>query len=406
MMIHKMATTRKPLRVLVTDDGYKSTLGIVCCLGKKGISVSVMADSPVALASYSRYCSGKFLVPPAGDEAFLPAVKDIVRRGHFDLLMPVGYTAHVALTRHKAELAPYTRMETADFEKIRRAADKRAMHELAKEVGVPTPRTLAPASYKEAVQDSTELRFPVVIKAPRETLCDVVRYARDRRELLTLYGRICESADGEGPLPLIQEFIPGFGCGFFALYQDGVCKQTFMHRRIREVPPSGGVSCCAESYYNERLLDYGKRLLDRLEWHGVAMVEFRYDERDRDYKLLEVNPKFWGSLDLALEAGVEFPYYLCQMARGQQLEYSEDYKRHLRYHWLLTDVQHVLMGPSSFGAFVADLLRPSVKSNISWSDFKPNLLEPLTRMTSVIRRLWRKNHRAYKGFPGFRTSKP
>ncbi len=205
---------------------------------------------------------------------------------------------------------------------------------------------------------------------------------------------------------MIQEFIPGFGCGFFAVYQDGTCKQTFMHRRIREVPPSGGVSCCAESYYDQRLMEYGKRLLDRLEWHGVAMVEFRYDERDQDYKLMEVNPKFWGSLDLALEAGVEFPYYLCQMARGRQLEYSEDYNRHLRYHWLLNDLQHVLMRPASFGAVVADSLRPSVKSNISWADLRPNLLEPFTRVANLSRRLWRKNHRSYKGLPGFRTSKP
>ena len=394
------------MRVLVTDDGYKSALGIVRCLGKKGITVSVLADSPVALASYSRYCSERFLVPPADDEAFLPAVKDILRRGRFDLLMPVGYLAHVALTRHKAELAPFARMETADFEKIRRAADKRAIHELAKEVGVPTPRTLAPTSYKEAAESSADLRFPVVVKAPRETLCGVVRYAPNRCELLTLYGRICQSADGEGPLPLIQEFIPGFGCGFFAVYQDGTCKQTFMHRRIREVPPSGGVSCCAESYYDQRLMEYGKRLLDRLEWHGVAMVEFRYDERDQDYKLMEVNPKFWGSLDLALEAGVEFPYYLCQMAQGQQLEYSEDYNRHLRYHWPLTDLQHVLMRPASLGAFVADLFRPSVKSNISWVDLRPNLLEPFTRVANVSRRLRSKNHRSYEGLPGFRTSKP
>lgn len=406
MIIHRIGMTRKPLRVLVTDDGYKATLGIVRCLGKKGISVSVLADSPARLASYSRYCSGKFLVPPAGDEAFLPAVKEIVRRVHFDLLIPVGYTLQIALTRHKAELAPFTRMETADFEQIRRASDKRAMLELAKEVGVPTPQTLAPTSYEEAVQDSAELRFPVVIKAPRETPDDVVRYARDRHELLSLYRRICEGADGERSLPLIQEFIPGFGCGFFALYQDGVCKQTFMHRRVREVPPSGGVSCCAESYYDQRLMDYGKRLLDKLEWHGVAMVEFHYDERDREYKLMEVNPKFWGSLDLALEAGVEFPYYLCQMARGQQLEYSEDYNRHLRYQWPLIDLQHVLMRPASFGAFVADLLRPSVKSNISWVDFRPNLLEPFTRVSTVVGRLWRKNRRPVKGFPGFGISKP
>ena len=135
-------------------------------------------------------------------------------------------------------------------------------------------------------------------------------------------------------------------------------------------------------------------MLDKLEWHGVAMVEFRYDTGDNDYKLVEINPKFWGSLDLALSAGVDFPYYLCQMAQGQTIEYSEDYNRKIRFHWPLLEAMHTLKRPASIGAVAADSLNPRVRSNISFSDFMPNLFEPAERLQAQLRRRIQKNRQS------------
>jgi predicted ATP-grasp superfamily ATP-dependent carboligase len=375
------------LHVLVTDDSYYSTLGIVRSLGSKGIRVSVLADAPVALASRSRYCSGRYLVPSPSEDAYIPAVVDILRRVHFDLIIPVGYAPTVALAEHKAELNWLTKLEVADYEKIRAAADKFYTQELATSLGVPAPRTVAPASLDDVARCSAELEYPVVIKKPCEMPGVPIYYARNRSELLSLYPTICGWRSGyKNSLPLLQEYIPGYGCGFFALYQHGVCKRIFMHRRVRETPPRGGVSCCAASNYDPKLKEYGTRLLDRLQWHGVAMVEFRYDVRDNDYKLMEINPKFWGSLDLSLTAGVDFPYYLCQMAQGQTLEYSEEYNRNLRYHWPLLEMQHLLQRPLSLGAVLSDALNPRVKSNISLRDIWPNLLEPFSRVRTRARR--------------------
>ncbi len=154
-----------------------------------------------------------------------------------------------------------------------------------------------------------------------------------------------------------------------------------MHRRIRENPPTGGASSCAASFYDGKLKEYGTRLLDLLGWHGVAMVEFRYDARSGTYKLMEINPKFWGSLDLALAAGVDFPHCLCRMAQGHALDYCEEYDRELRYHWPLSgEIQHVWKRPTSFGAVLADLFDPRVKSNIWLRDIRPNLQEVFSRV--------------------------
>jgi len=376
------------LHVLVTDDSYYSTLGIVRSLGSKGIRVSVLADAPVALASRSRYCSGRYLVPSPSEDSYIPAVIDILRRVHFDLIIPVGYAPTAALAQHKAELNWLTKLEVADYEKIRAAADKFYTQELATSVGVPAPRTVAPATLDDVGRHAAELQYPVVIKKPSEMPGIPIDYARNEAELISLYRIICERRESyKNNLPLIQEYIPGYGCGFFALYQHGVCKRIFMHRRVRETPPRGGISCCAASNYDPKLKEYGTRLLDRLQWHGVAMVEFRYDVRDNDYKLMEINPKFWGSLDLSLTAGADFPYYLCQMAQGETLDYSEEYDQNLRYQWPLLEMQHLLKRPLSLGAVLSDALNPRVKSNISLRDIWPNLLEPFSRARSRVRRL-------------------
>jgi predicted ATP-grasp superfamily ATP-dependent carboligase len=374
------------LHILVTDDSYKATLGIVRSLGSKGIKVSVLADSPVTFASKSRYCSARYLVSPPGNQAFIKNLKELLRRMRFDLVIPVGYVMTSTMARYKRELISLTQMEISDYSCIQYAADKAYVCNKAMMAGVPVPDTIAPQSLEEALDRASEIKFPVVIKARTETPGESVYYANTKADLLKFYKEIyTHHSESRFPLPLIQEFIPGFGVGFFALYQQGVCKRIFMHRRIREVPPSGGESCCAESFFDAKLKEYGKRLLDQFHWHGVAMVEFRYDERDGEYKLMEINPKFWGSLDLALACGVDFPYYLCQLAQGQDLIYSEEYIRHLRYHWPLTEAQHLAKKPSSLLPVLADSLKPSVKSNLWLSDFKPNFLEPFSRIYARLR---------------------
>ncbi|TAM82215.1 MAG: carboxylate--amine ligase [Acidobacteria bacterium] len=376
------------MHVLVTDDSYPQSLGIVRSLGKKGIRISVLADKPTRLASYSRYCSARYEVPAPYEGSFSPAVIDLIRRFHFDLIIPVGYDPTLALAQHKNEINSLSRLEIVDAETIRLAADKRYVNELAQKVGVPAPRTVSPESPDEVLSLSRDLKFPVVIKAAIEPLVKKgVQYARTPQELLEQYEVLWErSRQSRTRPPIVQEYIPGFGCGFFALYQKGVCKRIFMHRRVREVPPAGGISCCAESYYDQKLKEYGTLLLNQLGWHGVAMVEFRYDTGDHDYKLVEINPKFWGSLDLALAAGVDFPYYLCQLAQGQTIEYSERYNRKIRFHWPLLETLHISKRPASIGAVLSDTFNPRVRSNLSFADFMPNFFEPAERVQSQISR--------------------
>jgi predicted ATP-grasp superfamily ATP-dependent carboligase len=137
---------------------------------------------------------------------------------------------------------------------------------------------------------------------------------------------------------LLQERIQGPGEGFFALYAHGKPVAFFAHRRLREKPPSGGVSVLRESA--EIASDtraYGTALLDALQWHGVAMVEFKRDAISGRLYLMEINARFWGSLQLAIDAGVDFPLLLAKIAAGETPA-PVQHRVGVRSRWLLGDL--------------------------------------------------------------------
>lgn len=364
-------------QVLVTDEHYKHSLGMIRHLGRQGVLVSVVAGSKGSLACRSRFCREVILAQDSRPETLVATILKAVRERHFDLIIPVSYSMTLALAQRKDELLPYTRLEVAPEQCVAKAADKLQMTVLSQRLGVPAPWTV---SCSESNELAPGLRFPVIVKPKRETPGrPPIRYARSGAELRVILEETSSSA-GNGALAdlIIQEYIPGRGCGLFATYQRGVCKRVFMHRRIREYPASGGVSSCAESFYDSKLAVHGQRLLDELNWHGVAMVEFRRDSRDGEYKLMEINPKFWGSLDLALAAGADFPGDLCKMALGQTLIFSDHYERNLRFHWPFSgqgELFHLWTRPQSIFAVAFDHLNPRVKSNVWLDDFKPHVHE-------------------------------
>jgi predicted ATP-grasp superfamily ATP-dependent carboligase len=131
--------------------------------------------------------------------------------------------------------------------------------------------------------------------------------------------------------------------GLFACYDRGYPVALFSHKRLREKPPSGGVSVLCESApLNPDAVEYASRLLGKLEWHGVAMVEFKQDDRDGTLKLMEINGRFWGSLQLAIDAGVDFPAIAVSIAAGAHPEPVTSYPLGIRNRWFLGDLDVLL----------------------------------------------------------------
>ncbi|MGH9600392.1 MAG: ATP-grasp domain-containing protein, partial [Terracidiphilus sp.] len=142
---------------------------------------------------------------------------------------------------------------------------------------------------------------------------------------------------------LLQERIEGPGTGIFLLRWDGRVIAEFAHERVREKPPSGGVSVCCVSVRPDReLVAQAESLLAALDWQGPAMVEFKRDAKTGVAFLMEINGRFWGSLQLAVDAGVDFPRLLVDAALGQLPPALPNWRAGVRLRWWWGDVDHLI----------------------------------------------------------------
>lgn len=372
------------MKVFVTDASYKQTLAAVRSLGRKDIGVICGSSYRLAQTFFSRYCGRKVIYPnPADEDRFIKFMLKYVQDNKIDVLLPVGYLASTALSKHKEEFGKYVKLPVADYEAMQVACNKDRTLEFADVLGIGIPKTYGNI---EEIDN-----YPVVVKGIRES--GRLRYVNSPE---TLSGVDISDA-------VVQEYIPGEGYGLYALYNDGEPRAVFMHKRIREYPVTGGASTAAESVYDSELREQGLKLLGALKWHGVAMVEFKKDSRDGRFKLMEINPKFWGSLDLSIASGVDFPYLTVMMAVRGDIEPVTDYRCGIRFRWPFPDdFLHLLARPGAIGAFVADFFRKGVRSNFSISDVKPNLIQMAATVRAVVRRLFKGKLRHPHGVPKVR----
>jgi predicted ATP-grasp superfamily ATP-dependent carboligase len=363
------------MRILILDAANANSLAIVRYLGKDSShDIDVLGYSHLSLSFFSKYANKKHIVsnPKLNKRSFLKDLVAILTKEKYDLLIPVGYYTHEVCVHNYTELKLFTQIILPSKEAFDLAANKITTYNLAEQIRVPYPKSWHCKSRSEV--ETLNVSFPAVIKASFEMGKNVVSYVNNKPALVNKFYEICDqNGFTDQNLPVIQEYIEGDGYGFFAYYENGVCKQFFMHKRIREYPASGGASVCAESIYDTVLCDLGKKLLDQLQWNGVAMVEFKKDVKDGIYKLMEINPKFWGSLELALSSGVNFPECLVMKAQGKIVSENKTYN-FKRFHWILNgELFRLFTRPFSVFNFIKDCF--TADSDLYVRDLLPNIFQ-------------------------------
>jgi predicted ATP-grasp superfamily ATP-dependent carboligase len=335
---------------LVTPGSLRSALAVTRSLGRRGVEVTVADEDGRSLAGVSRYCQASVRVPSAArsGEAFVSAIRQEVGRGRHRVVIPADDVSLSLIAQARSEFEGLTALPFPDFETVQTAHDKGALTALAAEAGIPAPKTVVmrgPADLEGAIK---HIGLPAVVKARVSRFSlggqwrtgGVVHYVRTAAELDGAF----RAVHAVVPCPLVQEHIPGDGRGIFALMSRGRLRAAFAHRRLREKPPSGGVSVLSESVgLDPQLLEHAERILEALKWHGVAMVEFKRDARDGVSKLLEINGRFWGSLQLAVDSGVDFPHLLYRLAVDGDIDPVFTYRVGVRLRWWLGDLDWLLI---------------------------------------------------------------
>ena len=363
-------------KVLIAEGENPVAIPILKSLKKKGVNITAMTSLKRSFSRLSKYCNRLILVPSmAKEKEYVQAVEKIVTKMKFDVLFPIFEWSLIPISKNRNRIDPHVKLPIASHGSILKCYDKLSTINLAIENEVPTPRTFFVHNSLELKKVANEISYPAVVK-PRWSVVwcgDRAFYRRgsfvySAGELIATY----QSIHRYFPFPLIQEFVPGVNYSVAALYNMGKPRAFCCIKVHRAWPPTGGNSCFRESVKLDfRMKQYAEKLLEALDWHGIAEVEFRMDLRDETPKLMEINPRFWGSLSVAIRAGVDFPYLLYRITMEGDVNSVFNYKVGVKGRYFEQDLLYIV-------SLLKDTLRnrnPSIYSDgklrvlINWLKF-------------------------------------
>jgi predicted ATP-grasp superfamily ATP-dependent carboligase len=264
--------------ILVTDGTYKNSLAALRSLGKNNqIDITSSFSRFLSLCSYSKYSRNffKIMCNTKDTDKYAAELLDILKKKTYDVFLPVGLQSYLAASKHKEKFEKVTNLVIPDWKQMIIASNKEQTMNFAKKIGIPIPETHILNTEEDLQQITT---YPVVIKSSDES-GKFIRYCNNFSELIIRYHELATIAQTK---IITQEYIQGFGCGFYGVYNNGELIAHFLHKRLKEFPITGGPSAVAESYFDKKLYAYGKLLCDKLHWNGPIMAEFKYNANKND----------------------------------------------------------------------------------------------------------------------------
>ncbi|MEK7466457.1 MAG: ATP-grasp domain-containing protein [Planctomycetota bacterium] len=357
--------------ILVTDGYWRKSLAAVRALGRSGHRVVVGEKTHFSPALFSRH--GRAVVYPSPvtrPHDFARWLREAPALLDCDVILPMEEDTLLFALDRRAEIP--AKLPFAAAALVRNAGDKAWTLARAAECSVPAPRTWSDPAVAEG-------NGHFVVKPARGSGSRGLAYC-DRPSLAAAWRPGC----------IIQDRVEGEGWGVSVLMGDGgAVLAMFTHRRLREYPTTGGPSTLRESAKDPALEEAAIRLLRHIGWTGVAMVEFK--KRSDGFTLMEVNPRFWGSLALAVEAGVNFPDLLVKWARGESFAPVVDWPLGVRARVFFPgDVLHFLKNPDR-GKMDPPLFDFSPHDDyMRRDDPRPTAGLALSVLTGLFHREWRK----------------
>lgn len=333
-----MNTSKETIILLGTDTPIG--LAVIRDLGNAGYRVIGLGKNNQSIGSASVYCDTHFMRETT-DNLLVKQIIDIANEYKAYALMAISEYDLVMLNTHREALEKYLKILTPTTDMLDAVLDKNICLKNAESCGINIPKTLQ-IKHLDDLQNH-DLKYPVILKwADPNAIMPILskhhleflktEIILNASELLSAMGRYVPV----NLYPLIQEYHAGNGLGQIFLMDNGKPLVRFQHKRIHEWPPEGGVSTLCESVpldKHQEIQKLSENLLRKLNWHGIAMVEYRYDMITNTYVFMEINGRFWGSLPLAIQAGMPFAASLVNMSLNKSIA-QPNYKQIRCCYWI------------------------------------------------------------------------
>ncbi len=309
----RAASNDSDMPAAVVFNCHITGLAVARSLGRRGVPVIGLDRDQKGYGLHSRYTTvaGRCPYPLDDERAFIDLLMEIGSQlRQKAVLFPCLDEWVFAVARHREKLEQYFLLPFSELDTIERILDKNLLYRKCEERKIPIPRTFY-LNERNADQIASEVGFPCILKPALQReftneFGEKVFRVESREEFLQLAERAARH-------PLLAQEIVGAGIdSFYSLCsyvgRDGQAKGVFVGRKLEQYPADFGTACLVDSRYVEEIIERGTDVLNQFGYQGISEVEFIYDERDSDFKLLDINTRVWKWVGLPIRAGIDLPW--------------------------------------------------------------------------------------------------
>jgi predicted ATP-grasp superfamily ATP-dependent carboligase len=382
-----MCTNYCNKRVLVLGGEENPALPVLKSLGKKGIHITVASHKKTAPGLYSKYTTLRMISPdPWRDEKiYIDWALNICRSGMFDLIIPLGEKATLWIAKNQEKFVKYVNTPFPEIAVYMIARDKALTMKAARQFSIPIPKTFFPDE-EALISIAKKIKYPVVVKPRISYGARGIYYPENPQELKSMYEMAVEEY---GPC-IIQEYIPQTGMQYKAesvVDKNNKVLAVGVYDKPRYYPVSGGSSTLNRTVYRPDINTLSTQFLEGIKWYGIADIDFIEDPRDGQIKMMEMNPRFTRSIRILVEAGLDLPSYLFDIALNKHPETKDDYliDLHMRYAlpdcmWFVKSQDRWISKPNFFNFFGKN----QIFEMFSFNDPLPGLVYLYTQIFNLL----------------------
>lgn len=366
---------------------FETGLGVARSLGNAGIKVYGY-DHKKDIAYYSKYVKARICPHPKNQEREF--IEFLINESNHTNNKPVIYITGdefiPAVTNNLELLQEHFLINSPNKTLIKSISNKLEQYLLAKKAGINVPKTIIIKNENDIKSLINELAFPIFIKGLDSNSWRKVFGGSKKGFVFNNKEELLSNTElflKKGIDTIAQELIEGPDsnhykfCGY--VDKDGILKASFCLRKIRQNPIHFGVGCLVESVNNNELTEIGKKFFFEINYRGVGSAEFKLDERDKKYKLIELNPRYWQQNYLSTFCGVNFPLIQYFDLTNQPVKETLNYKTGIKWVNIYADFDSFLAyrkeGSLNFIKWLQSLKGKKVFSDWATNDIKPGFYE-------------------------------
>lgn len=380
----------KKLSVMILDGNTRQTLAMVRSFGKRGIKVYVGSHSHMSRSFFSRYCAESFVYPSNDLEgSATECILSNIRKFNPDVLMPVLDRTYVLVMQNRRIFEQYTCLiPLPEYSQFVEMQDKYRLTTRAMKLNIPVPETYFLQDISDIQLTSQKMKYPAIIK-PRISAGGVgMRLVRNAFELCDVYKMYVATTKTysnfanimfDNHNPLIQEYIQGKIYNFYAYCEHSQVKTFFMTQTLRNYPLPFGPGIAARSINQNTVKQLSFKLISSIQFTGIIDIQYIFDKSDNTFKLIDANPRGWGTIENAIAHGIEFPHILFQRAVKQEVAFPQHYREGREFRWILFgEILYFLKARNKLALLREYLAAKNVLQEIAVGDLMPHVIQALS----------------------------